>query len=349
MSFAQTTINQPGTNTVSVAELNLSDGTAGQAIVTDGNGTISFATVGVSGIVSSADATAITIDSSEKVGLNKVPSTWHLDVLSSDVYVASFEGSNDTGVLINSDTGSGDIIGYSNSTSSYNALNIRGASGTGLVIDTSNRVGINRTPSITNSKLEVGGADNVPLINVEASGATGGMGIGSTGLQLFHGSTARMKINSSGQITAPYQPSFLAYPSATYTASGGAAKATFASTSHNVGSHYNTATSKFTAPVAGNYLFVCDLAINASISAMSYIGIGVRKNGTGDVYFGGWGHKADGETNTTAGQYAKTSSQVILNLAQGDYIEVYIELSGSHVLLGGNNGSYTRFCGQLLS
>src|SRR6056300_1336039 len=69
MSFAQTTINQPGTNTVSVAELNLSDGTSGQAIVTDGNGTISFASVGIDGIVSSANATAITIDSSEKVGI----------------------------------------------------------------------------------------------------------------------------------------------------------------------------------------------------------------------------------------------------------------------------------------
>ena len=45
MSFAQTTINAPGTNTVSVAELNLSDGTSGQFITTDGNGTISFASV----------------------------------------------------------------------------------------------------------------------------------------------------------------------------------------------------------------------------------------------------------------------------------------------------------------
>src|SRR6056300_1373519 len=49
MSFAQTTINQPGTNTVSVAELNLSDGTAGQFITTDGNGTISFASVPAGG------------------------------------------------------------------------------------------------------------------------------------------------------------------------------------------------------------------------------------------------------------------------------------------------------------
>ena len=45
MSFAQTTVNQPGSNTVSVAELNLSDGSSGQFITTDGNGTISFASV----------------------------------------------------------------------------------------------------------------------------------------------------------------------------------------------------------------------------------------------------------------------------------------------------------------
>ena len=62
------------------------------------------------------------------------------------------------------------------------------------------RVGIGRTPTISNSKLEVGGADNVSLINVEASGVTGGMGIGSTGLQFFHGSTARMRIDSSGNL-----------------------------------------------------------------------------------------------------------------------------------------------------
>jgi len=69
-----------------------------------------------------------------------------------------------------------------------------------MKIDNLGRVGINRTPSISNSKLEVGGADNVSLINVEASGVTGGMGIGSTGLQFFHGSTARMRIDGSGNV-----------------------------------------------------------------------------------------------------------------------------------------------------
>jgi len=137
-------------NSITIAHLNCSDGTNGQVLSTDGSGTLSFADGGVAGIVSSADATAITIDSSEKVGLNKVPSTWHLDVNSSDQYVASFDGSNDKGVIINSSTDSGDIIGYSNSTSTYNPLNIRGATGVGLYIDTSNKVGIGTDdPSVT--------------------------------------------------------------------------------------------------------------------------------------------------------------------------------------------------------
>ena len=78
--------------------------------------------------------------------------------------------------------------------------NSGGTERTSMTIDYSGRVGINRTPSISNSKLEVGGADDVSLINVEASGNTGGLGIGSTGLKLFHGSSAKMTIDSNGNV-----------------------------------------------------------------------------------------------------------------------------------------------------
>jgi len=66
------------------------------------------------------------------------------------------------------------------------------ANATRMTIDGSGRVGINRTPALSSSKLEVGGADNVRLIAVEASGHTGGIGINggttkSRGLQLFAG------------------------------------------------------------------------------------------------------------------------------------------------------------------
>ena len=62
-------------NSVGIDALNVTDGTNGQALVTDGSGGLSFASVGVSGIDSSADATAITIDSSENIGMPAVAST----------------------------------------------------------------------------------------------------------------------------------------------------------------------------------------------------------------------------------------------------------------------------------
>lgn len=50
-------------------------------------------------------------------------------------------------------------------------------------------VGIGRTPSQSNTKLEVGGADNVPIIAAEASGAFAGLGVGSSKGKLYYGTT----------------------------------------------------------------------------------------------------------------------------------------------------------------
>ena len=66
-------------------------------------------------------------------------------------------------------------------------------------------VGINRTPSISGSKLEIGGADNVRLIALEASGHTGGFGInGGTGkdrgLQIFSGANIIATFNNQTNV-----------------------------------------------------------------------------------------------------------------------------------------------------
>jgi len=74
-----------------------------------------------------------------------------------------------------------------------------------MVIDSTGRVGINRTPAISNSKLEVGGADNVPLINVEASGATAGVGIGSSRMKFYYGTTEKASIDSNGNLRTARQ------------------------------------------------------------------------------------------------------------------------------------------------
>tara|TARA_R100001463_G_scaffold135285_1_gene198423 strand:- start:702 stop:1529 length:828 start_codon:yes stop_codon:yes gene_type:complete len=67
-------------NQIGIDQLNVSDGSNGQALVTNGSGTLSFASVGVTGISSSADATAITITSAEKVGIGSTSPNVALEV-----------------------------------------------------------------------------------------------------------------------------------------------------------------------------------------------------------------------------------------------------------------------------
>jgi hypothetical protein len=68
-----------------------SDGTNGQVLTTDGAGTLSFADGGVAGIVSSADATAITIDSNENVGIGTTSPDMQLEVAGASGSASSFK------------------------------------------------------------------------------------------------------------------------------------------------------------------------------------------------------------------------------------------------------------------
>jgi len=67
-------------------------------------------------------------------------------------------------------------------------------------IDSTGRVGINRTPSKSNSKLEVGGADNVGLIHVEASGNFASWGIGSNQSKFYYNDTQMMGLTNIGEL-----------------------------------------------------------------------------------------------------------------------------------------------------
>ena len=133
-------------------------------------------------------------------------------------------------------------------------------------IDSSGRVGINRTPSISNSKLEVGGADNVSLINVEASGNTGGIGIGSTGLQFFHGSSSKLAIASSGAATFNGPSLHLVGTNSTISVGEGTGGGTFGFMGWNDASNYLYLGHSY------NSTFNKDLVINSS----GNVGIGTN-------------------------------------------------------------------------
>lgn len=74
-------------------------------------------------------------------------------------------------------------------------------------------------------------------------------------------SDIRMRIDSAGRVTMPYQPAFFASKSSDTTITSGMASFDFdfGNVAFNIGNHYNNSTSTFTAPVAGTYYFAVQL------------------------------------------------------------------------------------------
>ena len=143
----------------------------------------------------------------------------------------------------------------------------------------------------------------------------------------------RWSVNANGQVTQPAQPSFAVNVSSNaYTVNNGVLP--FNATRHNTGSHFNTSNYRFTAPVAGRYLFTFYSILNSSGQGRYEILI----NGAADQN----GTRVHMTPTTTDWDHVSTSW--ILNLSANDYIQMY-----SNSNTGWHGGHWQRFCGELLS
>jgi hypothetical protein len=140
-----------------------------------------------------------------------------------------------------------------------------------------------------------------------------------------------MQIENNGIITMPYQPSFLAVRTTGTVSSG---NIVFNDAQFNIGSHYDASNGRFTAPIAGRYLF-CLQGITNNVEGNIYIN--VNKNGTltGISAYGAG----------PIGYYKNISFSVILQLNANDYINLSI---GSGQLYAAGDGGNPRFSGSLL-
>ncbi len=148
--------------------------------------------------------------------------------------------------------------------------------------------------------------------------------------------TERMVISAAGYVTTSNQPSFDAYKSgAAWTMNTTNGAVSFDSTRHNIGSHFNTSTYRFTAPVAGNYLFTYHFFMHTSYDNDTDTYMGFHKNGSS------WLTTCHGVEGQDGGQAMSS----VISLAVNDYVTVQMVGGGS---ISSYGGAYNSFTGHLL-
>jgi hypothetical protein len=240
------------------------------------------------------------------------------------------------------------------------SANVNFDSGVLFVNATNNKVGINTTaPSEvfevagTDAYIRVNRTNNEPGITFRYNDSgtnRGDIAVTSNGAMYFTagGYTERMRIDASGRVTTPYQPSFRAnYNVGSPTAwSAGASILNFTSIDHNVGSHYD-GTNKFTAPVAGSYLFILNKAVNTQGAGktLRHPSMQFLKNG-GGAY--GVNVAIASGTDLGPGDYTHfvISVEAIIVLAVNDYVQAQWSYNNSPATLYEYSTSY--FQGYLL-
>lgn len=178
--------------------------------------------------------------------------------------------------------------------------------------------------TVLTSASTLGAAQLPTQLSVNESAASGSLGI-----------------DSAGRVTMPFQPGFKAnkisnlqsisasvWTRVAFNSVGG-------TSGFNTGSAYSTSTNRFTAPVAGKYIFTASVNISAGTGGVMYVDFGI--NGS---------NNAGAEVNVTypSGD-TSIGTSVIVNLAANDTVEV--DLYSTTSTTAGNR--ICAFSGQLLS
>ena len=204
-----------------------------------------------------------------------------------------------------------------------------------MTIDSSGQIIISGNGGNLNNSLDLSynGVSGQATIQVDSSGGDTYLTFGTSSA----GSVSeRMRIDSSGRVTMPYQPAFtVKYSSGTFGTDG---IMVFGSDPVNIGNHYNTSTGLFTAPVAGTYLFSWQLLSNEAASNYCYSAL--RINGT-NLYY-------NQEYQTTGVDTGISSNGTVsVSLSANDTVGVWA-FGGATAFYGGSSGNYTWFSGVCL-
>ena len=246
------TVDNIANNSVGITQLNVSDGSNGQFLTTDGAGNLSFSTASGTTINNNADNRVIT--GSGTANTLEGESNFVFDSTNSRVGINN--PSPDATLSVGS--GQSNYVRIDNATSGDVSSGYQVYSGSTLTTQLYGNADEGWTTLLS------GGA-----INFRVNNASSGFN--------------PMGIDTSGRVTMPYQPAFCVYnPAGTYPTNANefgknAAQGNY-STYVNVGSHFSTSTGRFTAPIAGNYYFSFSAMFDSNTASSP--GFDFRINGT---------------------------------------------------------------------
>jgi hypothetical protein len=185
-----------------------------------------------------------------------------------------------------------------------------------------------------NNKVNLGAGNDLQLYhdgynNYIKSAASGWLNVPLSGNGITvadsNFSNIFFKIDSSGRVVTPKQPSFTVKKTTAQTGldAGSGAIINWDVALHNIGGHYNLSTNRFTAPVAGRYQF------SAGGNIFHYSGTGtyywrVVKNGGSGQYY------AYTQRTDAGNVWIQLILQnVIIDLDANDYIDLFLHASNS--------------------
>lgn len=307
------------------------------------------------------------LDAAGNLGINKQSPAVPLDVTgtvqaSGRYLVAS--GSVTSGYQF---SGDGDTGMYQ---SSVNNISFSTANTHRITIGSTGKVGIGDTATNPVSRLEVrdanGSGDFVGATITNTAGSNAIAGVAFKGYDwvqggIYHhrggsaltlatnpntsdltvgGLVPRLNINNAGYVTMPYQPAFMAQRTGGSSDPGASTVYPFNTTYYNIGNGYNTSNYRFTAPVAGLYMFGVQLLTDASGGRQI---IYLRINGSND-YNNTQGYEGSADSE----EYNNVQINALIKLNANDYIDVQTGSSTNNNLYTSANGQ-NKFWGVLIA
>ena len=145
--------------------------------------------------------------------------------------------------------------------------------------------------------------------------------------------TERMRIDSSGRVTKPNQPSFSV--SKTGGAVGAGTFVVWNHVEHNVGSHYNTSNGIFTAPVSGVYA----VSLNVMDESTS-----THLNKQLNIYRNSYNYQRVYGTNGVASSHGRWTWSGNIYMSANDTLKILV----NDMTIYGNQRDYSNFSGFLV-